>query len=228
MSTPALTFEGSIDIINNEINKRRHRWNLTAIAWMDFDDVAQIIRLHIYKKWHLYKPEKPLCPWINTIISNQMKNLMRNIYLNHSRPCLNCAASEGSNDCRIYIKQCNDCPLYANWEKNKKSAHDTKLPVSLELHTQEVHNKSDDFFDIEKASEILHSKMKEVLKPLEWKVYYHLYIENKTEEETAVLMGYKTNEKGRAPGYKRVCNVKKIIIVKVKKILKKGEVEFGI
>ena len=44
------TFEESIDIINSEIQKRKHRWHLTAIAWMDFDDVSQRLRLHIYKK----------------------------------------------------------------------------------------------------------------------------------------------------------------------------------
>lgn len=37
--------------------------------------------------------------------------------------------------------------------------------------------------------------MRQVLKPLEWKVYEALYIKNLTEEETAKLVGYKTSEK---------------------------------
>ena len=48
-----LKFEDCIEKIDLEINKRRSRWNLTALSWMDFDDVSQIIRIHIFKKWHL-------------------------------------------------------------------------------------------------------------------------------------------------------------------------------
>ena len=72
------SFEDSIDQINIEIIKRRPKWNLTVLAWMDFEDVSQILRIHIYKKWDLYDPDKPLGPWINRIISNQIKNLIRN------------------------------------------------------------------------------------------------------------------------------------------------------
>ena len=41
----------------------------------------------------------------------------------------------------------------------------------------------------------------------------------------ATLMGYKTNEKNRVPGYKQIKNVKKAIIQKVKKMLKDGDIE---
>ena len=63
-------FEDCIDIINQEISKRRNKWTLTSIAWMDFDDISQILKIHIYKKWHLYDSSKPLAPWLNRIISN--------------------------------------------------------------------------------------------------------------------------------------------------------------
>ena len=220
------TFEESIVTINKEIIKRRNKWNLTVLAWMDFEDVSQILRIHIYKKWHLYDPEKPLGPWINRIISNQIKNLIRNNYGNYARPCLRCAAAEGNELCTIYSKQCNACPLYANWEKSKKRAHDAKLPVSLEDHHQEVHSMPSDTVDIERVASKLHKKMKAVLKPVEWSVYQHLYIDQKSEEETAKLMGYRTSEKGRQPGYKQIKNIKKSIIVKVKKMLSKDEIDF--
>jgi hypothetical protein len=58
------TFEESIDVINVEINKRKNKWSLTVLSWLDFDDVAQIIRLHIYRKWEQYNIEKPLCPMV--------------------------------------------------------------------------------------------------------------------------------------------------------------------
>lgn len=219
------TFEGSIDSINSEIIKRKNKWNLTAINWMDFSDVSQILRIHIYKKWHLYDSEKPLAPWVNRIISNQIKNLIRNNYSNFTRPCLKCAAAEGEDGCAIYSNQCNACPLYANWEKNKKNAHDTKLTVSIENHIQEINDKPIDNFNMEKTAENIHNKMQKVLKPIEWKVYQHLYIEGKNEEQTAKLMGYRTSEKNRIAGYKQIKNIKKIIIVKVKKHLYNGDID---
>lgn len=216
----SLTFEGSINVIDAEIQKRRGKWNLTILAWMDFDDVAQIVRIHIWKKWQMYDQRKPLAPWLNRIISNQIKNLIRNNYGNFSRPCLKCAAAEGENLCSIYGKQCASCPLYANWEKTKKKAHDTKLPVSLENHIQEVSHMEHQTSDLEAAAEKLHMAMMKVLKPFEWNVYKKLYIENMDEEEAAKAMGYKTNEKNRSPGYKQLKNVKKTILEKAKKILK--------
>ncbi len=218
-------FEDCIRQIDVEINKRKNKWNLTAITWMDFDDVSQILRIHIYKKWHLYDPQKPLTPWINRIISNQIKNLIRNNYGNFARPCLKCAASEGGDFCSIYGKQCNSCPLLANWEKTKKRAYDVKLPVLLENHAREVYDMAFSHTDIEAASNQLHEKMRLLLKPNEWKIYQALYIDFKTEEQVAKFMGYRTSEKNRSPGYKQIKNIKKAIIQKAKKILSRGELD---
>ena len=219
------SFEDSIDVINVEINKRKGKWNLTVLAWMDFQDVSQILRIHIFKKWDLYDSEKPLAPWINRIISNQIKNLIRNNYGNYARPCLRCAASESDSHCYIYKEQSSVCPLYANWEKTKKNAHDAKLPVSLEEHPQEIFTSVNSYYDVERTALRLHEKMETVLKPVEWKVYNYLYIEYKSEEEVAKLMNYKTTEKNRVPGYKQIKNIKKSIIQKVKKVLEKGEID---
>ena len=194
---------------------------------MDFDDVAQILRIHIHKKWNMYDPKQPLAPWINRIVSNQIKNLIRNNYGNYSRPCLKCAAAEDDEHCSIYGKQCNTCPLYAAWEKNKKNAHDTKLPLALENHTKEVYEMQDKKIDIEESAKNIHNKMKQVLKPAEWKVYQMLYIEHKNEDQVASNMGYKTNEKNRAPGYKQVQNIKKSIMIKVKKYIYSDEIDIS-
>lgn len=218
-------FEEVIGIINNEIEKRKSKWNLTILAWMDFQDVSQILRIHIYKKWTLYDVTKPLEPWLNRIITNQIKNLIRNNYGNYSRPCLKCAAAESGDLCSIYVKQCSSCPLYANWEKSKKGAHDTKLPLSLENHSQEVFNMVSDSFDVEIAADKLHKRMKSVLKPNEWSIYELLYVKHLSEGDVAKIMGYKTSEKNRPPGYKHIKNVKKIIIAKAKKILQNGELD---
>ena len=218
-------FEENMALIDAEINKRRGKWNLNVLAWMDFQDVAQIIRIHIYKKWHMYDPQKPLGPWLNRIISNQIKNLIRNNYGNYCRPCLKCAAAEGGDLCTIYEKQDNSCPLYANWEKTKKAAHDAKLPVPLENHSQEVYCYDSDTVDVAATAKNLHKRMREILKPAEWRVYSLLYIEHRGEEEVAGMMGYKTTEKNRSPGYKQIKNIKKSIISKVKKCLQDGEID---
>ena len=139
---------------------------------------------------------------------------------------MRCAAAEADDSCAIYTDQSSTCPLYAHWEKTKKSAHDAKLPLSLEDHPQEVFSKNCDNVDIERLASQLHKKMEKILKPIEWKVYNHLYIEYKSEEEVAALMGYRTSEKNRIPGYKQIKNIKKSIIEKVKKVLSKGEIDY--
>jgi hypothetical protein len=212
-------------VIDTEIAKRRSKWNLTALAWMDFDDVSQIIRIHIHKKWTLYDSSKPILPWINRIISNQLKNLIRNHYGNFSRPCLKCAAAEAEDLCNIYVKQCSTCPLYAHWEKFKKRAHDTKLALPLENHVKEVSSQFEDSIDIEMTAEYMHKQMEKILKPTEWKIYEALYIKGIDEKKLSETMGYSSSEKNRGPGYKHIKNIKKTIITKVKKMLASGEID---
>ena len=69
--------------------------------------------------------------------------------------------------------------------------------------------------------------MEKTLKPIEWRVYKYLYIDGKDEEQTAKLMGYRTTEKNRIAGYKQIKNIKKIIILKVKKYLYNGEIDIN-
>ena len=214
-----LKFEDCIEKIDLEINKRRSRWNLTALSWMDFDDVSQIIRIHIFKKWHLYDQSKSLAPWINTLISNQIKNLIRNNYGNYCRPCLKCAAAESDSLCYIYGTQCSSCPLFAQWEKTKKAAYLTKLPTPLESVQQETEKLELQEFDFNTVLKRLNLKLKKVLKSNEWTVYENLYLKNKTEQEVAKILGYKTSEKNRSTGYKQIKNIKKSIIEKAKEII---------
>ena len=220
------SFEEKIQIIRQEIKKRRGKWKLKAIPSMDFDDVGQILELHIWKKWDLWDQTRPLEPWLNKVISRQITNLIRNLYGNFARPCLNCAANQGGTPpdglCSIFGKQCSACPLFAYWEKHKKSAHDTKLPVPLiGHHEQEVYNIPEENDNLLKRVEDLHVKMKIALSPMQYKFYDLFYIKGHTEEEVAKMMGYKTNEKNRTPGYKQMPNMKKSIIEKAKKVIEK-------
>ncbi len=226
MTKAPITFEESIDIINQEIFKRRNKWTLTAIQWMDYQDIAQILRIHINKKWYLWDQTRPIRPWLHALIVNQISNLVRNIYSNHSRPCLRCAAAEGENLCNIYTTQCSACPLYKNWLKTKKGAHDVKLPVALEYHINEVANRPEQLIDIEKVAKLLHDKMILVLKPKEYEVYKYLFIDGKEEEELGEFLGLKTSESARKAGYRQVKNIKDSIMVKVRKMIYGGEVDF--
>jgi hypothetical protein len=61
--------------------------------------------------------------------------------------------------------------------------------------------------------------MKGKITNVEWKVYNYLYIENKDEIETAKLMGYKTSEKNRSPGYKQIKKIKNKIYKLAKVII---------
>ena len=83
-------YEDFHQIIDQELSKRKKNWFLNSVAWIDFDDVCQIIRAHIYKKWSHWDQSRPIKPWLNKIIANQMKNILRNHYSNYARPCLNC------------------------------------------------------------------------------------------------------------------------------------------
>ena len=219
-------FEDCIDVIDQEISKRRNKWTLTSIAWMDFDDISQILKIHIYKKWHLYDNSKPLAPWLNRIISNQLKNLIRNNCSNYCKPCLKCAAAEPDSACSIYGNQDDRCPLFKSWLLKKKSAYDVKMALPLEKHREQVNEVEVSPADIELGIFKLNKKLKEILKPNEWIVYEGFYMMNKTESEIAETLNFKTTEKNRTPGYKQIKNIQKSILTKARKILEKNDLDW--
>tara|TARA_A100001515_G_scaffold43218_1_gene34071 strand:+ start:43 stop:744 length:702 start_codon:yes stop_codon:yes gene_type:complete len=217
------SFEDCIEIIENEIRKRRAKWKLQSLSWLDYDDVSQILRIHINKKWHLYKADKPLEPWLNRIISNQIKNLIRNNYTNFSKPCLKCAAYEGNDLCFLFGKVSKDCKVYANWFFTRRDRHNVKMTLPIDHHLNEVKQKENaSNYNIEDLVKKFHSAIIKELRPVEKKAYILLYVENKDEEEAAKLMGYKTSEKDRKPGYKQIKNIQKKIIEKARKIIDSG------
>lgn len=225
MKKNKLKFENCISLINTEIVKRKNKWTLSALNWIDFEDVSQIIRFHIYKKWNLYDESKPILPWVNRIISNQIKNLIRNNYGNYARPCLKCAAAIGESECKIYGKQDKSCPMYKNWVKTKKNAYDLKMTVSVEDHSYEINNQSAPQYNIQRAAANLHEKMKKILKPIEWRVYDLLYIQNKTEEYVCKNLEFKYDKKAKTTYNKQLRNIQKAIIKKAKECLDNGEID---
>ena len=230
------TFEDRYDEISLEVKKRRGKWFLNSLAWFDFEDVEQIIKAHIYKKWHQWDQRRPLGPWINKIITNQMKNILRNNYSNFVRPCLSCPFNQSKSSIDPGITpgslcgftssgmQDGECPLYAKWEKTKKSAYDIKMAVTMENHVGEVSSMHDTQINVDDAVEKMAKEMKKILPERQYKVYDMLFVQHMEEEEVARIMGYKTNEKGRKAGYKQLKNLKKIFKEKAIAILKKGEI----
>lgn len=222
-------YEDFHEEIFTEIYKRKSKWFLTSVAWMDFDDVAQMISIHIAKKWDQWDQSRSLLPWVNKIISNQFKNILRNNYSNFVRPCLHCPfnlSDPGSNACSFTEskEQDSSCPLFKKWELTKKSAYNIKLPVSMENKSTEVHSITDSSIGIESAEKKLHAEMEKVLSEKHFKVYRMLFIEHLPEEDVAKEMGYKTNEQGRRAGYKQIKNLKKQFKEKAKKILEKKDI----
>jgi len=209
-----IRFEDKIKEVDNEIRKRRPKWRLSALNWIDFDDVSQIIRFHLFKKWDQWDQERSLLPWINKIITNQFKNILRNYYHSFVKPCLGCPLSgfsEKDNTCSFTKSGIQDstCPLYKKWEKSKKHACNVKMPVSIE-DVGGIEEKREFNFarPIEEDIERFHKQMKKELTPKLFKVYEMLFVSKMTEEEVAIKLGYKTNEKNRKAGYKQIKNLK--------------------
>lgn len=229
MIDKSFSFEDKSDIIAKAINRKRNKWHLSAIAWMDFDDVSQIIKLHIYKKWSMWDQDKPLEPWIGRIISNQLKNLIRNNYTNYVRPCLSCPHNGGEDHCTISPNglQNNFCVLYAKWEKQKKTGYNLKMPVTIENHKQEIEQTVDNNFFSFSSVEILNIEMQKHLTPKQFSAYIMLFFEEQDDEHVAKFMGYKTNEKNRMIGYKQIKNLKKLFKEKALEILKNNDICYG-
>jgi len=230
-------FEEKYEIISEQIEKRRGKWFLKAISWISWDDVYQIVISHIYKKWHLWDQSRPIEPWLNRIISNQIKNILRNHYSNFVRPCTNCPFnvsgaidnfSDSSNNCSWTKsgKQDCSCPLFDKWSRTKKSSFMINTASSID----EISNISDlgvsqsHLFDIDIAKLKLNDKMKEVLNEKQYNIYNMLYIENLSHNEIAIKLGYKSNEKGRKAGYKQIKNFEKFFKETAKKLIKENDI----
>ena len=224
-----LTFEDQIEVINQEIRKRKNKWFLDSMPWIAFEDVEQIIRVHIYQKWDKWDQKRELKPWINKIISNQFKNILRNFYLNFAKPCSNCpfdTSIAGDNLCSFTKSGSQDssCPLYKKWEKSKKGAHDVKIPLRLDSQEYEsVTFKSNDF-NVDLAIDSVQKHLKEDLSDRQYKIYQMLFIDNINEDIVAKELGYKTNESGRKAGYKQIKNMRKFFKEKVIKIIKNKDI----
>lgn len=219
-------FQDKIEQIETAIERKRAKWNLDAVAYIDYDDIKQIIMTHIYKKWHLWDQSKPIEPWLSRVVSNQFKNLLRNHYGNYVRPCLQCKFNNGGDACSKTKSgiQNESCQEYKQWSVKKKAAYDIKLAVTMEGHINEVNEKRDSFLNLESATAKLSAEMKTHLGERHFNAFKMMYIENKTDEQIAKYLGFKTNEKKRSAGYKQIKNLKKIFQARARQIIQDRDI----
>lgn len=211
-------FIDNIDIIDDELNKKRSKWKLDGIAWMDYDDVSQIIRIHIHNQWKKYDQSQPIRPWLQRVIYHQILNIVRNNYGNFVKPCVRCAACLPDNECEIYKTQCDSCPLYKNWGKKKKYAYETKFPSSIEFHQREINQTTDTFIEVQLISEITEDILKNLTD--EDKIFFEeVYIKGISEEKVGRKLGWKTNEVSRKPGYQKMRETKQRIMEMAERII---------
>jgi RNA polymerase sigma factor (sigma-70 family) len=210
------------------LKKYRGKWQLNALAWLDYDDVCQIIRIHIYKKWHLWDQERPFKPWAAMIISNQIKNLVRNNYTSFARPCLRCPHNMGNTACSLTKSREQDtsCLLFAKWKKKKERAYNIKLPLSLDdAVAVSSTTPSQDHLNYADSATKLHKLVIEHLNDKHKQIYIMLYIQNEDENKIAEKFGFKADSsKRKKPRYKQMANLKKKFYILALKIIKENDI----
>lgn len=192
-------FEDHYDYIIEQIQKRRNKWNLDGIAWMDFDDIVQIISSHVYRKWDMWDQDRPLGPWLNKVISSQLKNIIRNNYKNCSKD------------------------LDAKQRKRQEQKRNVKMPLSWEFHFFEISNMAADCLPLEQIVLEIKKEMRDEVDEKYYNAFLMLFFEDNTDEEVASFLGYKSNEPHRKAGYKQIRNLKNMFKEKVAAILKKKD-----
>ena len=220
-------FEDKREDLDELLKKYRAKWHLNALAWLDYDDVCQIIRIHIHKKWHLWDQSRPFKPWAAMIISNQIKNLVRNNYSNFAKPCLRCPHNMGNLSCDLTKSKEQDisCPDFAKWKKKKERAYNIKLPLGLEDGLALGSSSRQDQFDYVLSANKLHKLVMKQLNEKHKQIYLMLYVEHKDENEIAEKFGFKADSsKRKKPRYKQMANLKKKFYLLALKIIKENDI----
>jgi DNA-directed RNA polymerase specialized sigma subunit len=213
-------FEQMIPLAVIEINKWRNGWTLSSLA---FEDVSQILLLHAFNKYYQFEPSKgEFTHWVNRMISNRMKNILRDNLQKFSRPCVQgCQFNLGDNSCGYTESktQCSECPLYAKWKKKKEAEYNIKQGLSLDSHVQEINNIQSDFTDIDQYKRMLGEKLPNYLTVQEFRIYRLLFEEHKTEREVGEILKFAKAKNDGVPGYQTIHKAKIKIIKMAKKVI---------
>ena len=212
MSENKKTYEDLSDDINILLCKRKAKWQLSALAWLDYDDVSQMIRLHIFNKWHLWDQKRPFNPWCSQLINNQIINLVRNHYGNYAKPCLRCPSYAGGTECSLTASGQQDitCGDFSKWRKKKEKAYNLKLPLSLDTEISAGNHMDKTEVDYDTKVDRVHTLVMEKLNVKHKEVYKMLFMDHCTDKEVADKFGFKEDSsKRKTPRYKQINNLKK-------------------
>lgn len=202
------TFEESYPEVNRIVQSRRGSW--TYISLMEWADVSAILIEHTWKKWNKFDPAKgPLEHWLNRLISYRLINLRRDLLLRWSRPCIGgwnargktCVHNLGGDACEITStnKQCEQCPIYADWKKGREHQLHLKSPVALDYHIQEVSSMPGDFHDYDGIKKKVDTLMRGELTQWEFKAYTLLYVQYLSPTATSQALEKLIKSWKRAP-----------------------------
>ncbi len=226
------TFEDKIGEIDRLLESQRYRWKL-EFGYISFDDIAQIIRTHIYNKFDKWDSTKSsFGAWCSKVILNQMRNQSRNHYGKLRPPCdikiagKICPFNAGETSCTLTKSglKCSECKQYARWEKGKKIAYSMKLASPIEEFDCP---KQYPDFDMIMSVDKFHDRMKETLSPKLSKAYDLLFVQHCSDEKVVKELGFKkTKEKNRIAGYRQLNNIKTEILSIAKKVMQDFDVVY--
>lgn len=205
--------------LDEVIGHYRNKWKLEAIKHESFEDFAQNTRLHIYKKLHLYNPKKsPFGAWANRIVHNQLFNTKRKLWNKANKPCTNCEFARW--DGCAWTKsgqQDSTCAKFKKWEKTHQDLRLIQTATSIQDRDRKdatpIMAVAPKELDWESLIPEFHAQwdkaMKEALEnedinQSQYQIFAYIHLQKMSEDDTALAMGYKSNEEGRAPGYRAI------------------------
>ena len=114
-------FDDIIGELDSILRGKRSFWNLEAICHVSYEDICQIIRLHIHTKFEQWNQDLPFSGWAAEIVSNQIANLKEQYYGKFAPPCRTCHHDLGEKLCEKNPSglKCAECLDFAKWERKK-------------------------------------------------------------------------------------------------------------
>lgn len=207
------------EVIEREVNKRRGKWQLDSLHFVTWDDIRQVLLLHVVRKIHLWKPEiKPLPNYLHGLLGNRIKNIIRDYYGNAQNPCVRCVHNTGGERCAVFKTQNNSsCSLFSKWNISKRYKLEIAFALSQDAEIpgeeysslkHELTSRECNFLDFEIKIPEFNSLLKAKLRPLEWKAYTYLFIDHLSDIQTAKQLGYDTTGGKSSGGYKNILKIK--------------------
>lgn len=183
-----IKFEDKIESIDKLIQKNRGKWHLSDISGHSFEDIAQIIRIHIFNKWDLWDQERPFECWCNKIIIHQIKNCVRNIYSKDAPPCRGCPFDRDGDLCGYTSTgtKCAECPAFKKWSKKKQAKYLIKTATSIDSESfKDSSDHSDPGVAVKVEGDIpkFHQFILQFLNPKMQGFYILIYIRNYNDNQ---------------------------------------------